>query len=358
MNAIDLFAGLGGWDVGARVLGIDPLGIENNAAACATRAAAGLRTVQADIESLDPHDFAPCDLLIASPPCQGYSQAGKRDPKDPRNRLVFEPWRWIVALEPEYVAFEQVPPVLPLWKFYAAALQRRGYRTWCGLLNAADFGVPQARTRAILMAAKGRSVSPPVPTHADSRQTLPLFWKPWVSMAEALGWGYREQAAPTVTGGGAATGGPEPFGRWSRESLKAYETFSSRPSWALTGKTRSWTVLAGGNVMTWRRAKLRRGQRSKRSVLRPRWTHERPATTVVSTFCPDVIAQPQRQHRGDGPRQVGGVKITQEEALILQSFPPDYPVQGTKSARFLQIGNAVPPRLAFCVLDTLLFGVR
>ena len=68
MNALDLFAGPGGWDVGAQSLGLDPLGIEWDDAACQTRAAAGLRTHQGDVAALDPRDFAPCDLLIASPP--------------------------------------------------------------------------------------------------------------------------------------------------------------------------------------------------------------------------------------------------------------------------------------------------
>jgi hypothetical protein len=64
---------------------IEPLGIELDHAACETRRAAGLATAEADVTTLDPADFAPCDLLIASPPCQGFSTAGKRDPRDPRN---------------------------------------------------------------------------------------------------------------------------------------------------------------------------------------------------------------------------------------------------------------------------------
>ena len=76
MNAVDLFAGPGGWDVGARELGLDPLGIELDDAACRVREAAGLRTLQGDVAALDPLDF-PCDLLIASPPCTAFSMAGK-----------------------------------------------------------------------------------------------------------------------------------------------------------------------------------------------------------------------------------------------------------------------------------------
>lgn len=63
MTVIDLFAGMGGWDLAARELGLDPLGIEHNPDACATREAAGLRTLQADIATLDPAGFAPCDVM-------------------------------------------------------------------------------------------------------------------------------------------------------------------------------------------------------------------------------------------------------------------------------------------------------
>lgn len=78
MDAIvDLFAGHG-WDVAARALELpDPLGIEWDDAACATRRAAGMPTLQADIAALDPLDFGPVDGLIASPPCQSFSGAGK-----------------------------------------------------------------------------------------------------------------------------------------------------------------------------------------------------------------------------------------------------------------------------------------
>lgn len=77
MNVVDLFAGPGGWDVGAQRLGLDPVGIEWDDAACQTRRAAGLTTVQGDVAQLDPLDYQPCDLLIASPPCQAWSKAGR-----------------------------------------------------------------------------------------------------------------------------------------------------------------------------------------------------------------------------------------------------------------------------------------
>ena len=223
LRAVDLFAGPlpGGWDLAATGLGLDPLGIEYDDAACQTREANGLRTLQADVATLDPADFAPCDLLIASPPCQAFSMAGKRSGEhdlelihlvmadlaagrtpadrtwewaDPRSRLVTEPLRWVRELRPSRVALEQVPPVLPLWERTARYLREWGYAVWTGVLSSERYGVPQTRKRAILMASLDGPVHPPRPTHqayvpgepARHEQTLEGELLPWVSMAEAL----------------------------------------------------------------------------------------------------------------------------------------------------------------------------
>lgn len=251
MRVVDLFAGAGGWDLGARDLGIDPLGIEWMPEACATRRAAGLPTLEADVALLDPADH-PCDGLIASPPCQAYSMAGKgagrRDVdhvvacvrdladgvdaraeyaelcEDERSMLVVEPLRWALALMPRWLAFEQVPPVLPLWELMGETLRDRGYSVWTGVLSSERYGVPQTRKRAFLIASLDGPVHPPEPTHqayvpgepAQDELQDSLFGdglKPWVSMAQALGWtdGPEPSPAPAVTGGGGMTGGVEVF---------------------------------------------------------------------------------------------------------------------------------------------------
>ena len=110
--------------------------------------------------------------------------------------LVAEPARFIAACNPEWVALEQVPAVLPLWEVYASELRKRGYSAWCGLLNSADYGVPQTRIRAILIASRVRQVRRPYPTHYDPRKGAQLFGTPWRSMADALGWGATGRPAP------------------------------------------------------------------------------------------------------------------------------------------------------------------
>jgi len=227
--------------------------------------------------------------------------------------LVLEPARYIHNLGVEWVALEQVPEVLPLWRVYVRELRALGYSAWTGVLNAADYGVPQTRQRAILMASRTRAVQPPTPTHAKDPQGADLFGgeiEGWVSMATALGWEY----------------GLDINTRGDRKTSGGNEFSADRPSWALTSKVRSW------------------------------WCFERPATTVVGSFCPDVIAAPGYRTKISRQNAPGSVRVAVGEAGILQSFPTDYPWQGSRSKQFEQVGNAIPPRLAMHVLAALGVG--
>lgn len=354
-NVIDLFAGPGGWSEGLKALGYSEVGIEWDEAACATARAAGHERVQADVAELDPMASPlPVWGLIASPPCQAWSMAGKgggrRDVEhviacameiaagndtraehaakceDERSMLVVEPLRWAKALESEWIALEQVPPVLELWTLFAQILGTWGYSTWAGVLEAERYGVPQTRERAVLMASRTRTVQPPAATHqwyagqGDSpRHEVTMLGeiKPYVTMAEALGWGMTERPCITVTAGSGRQGGPDP--------------------------------LDGGSGA---RATLRRERD------RGAWAYERPATAVCGDpriFPPGWRGSPEDYARPEGPTRAGtnAIRVTVEEAGVLQSFRRDYPWQGTKNDQHRQVGNAVPPLLARAVLAEL-----
>lgn len=77
-----------------------------------------------------------------------------------------------------------------MWRAYAANLAADGYNVWTGVLNAADYGTPQDRRRAILIAHRSRNVGPPATTHQRGDG---LFGSPWVTMGEAL-----DLAAPAI----------------------------------------------------------------------------------------------------------------------------------------------------------------
>lgn len=280
---VDLFAGPGGWSEGLRNLSPDAhateIGLEWDTWACATRKAAGHRTIQTDISRYPTEPFAGKTAgLIASPPCQDFSVAGKQKRMaGERSELMWELPRWVDALKPRWVVCEQVPLAREWFEQFAATFNRWGYSTWCGVLNAADYGVPQTRKRIYLIATQDRTATPPPATHAEHPEPV-LFGpqlEPWVTMAEALKW-----------------------------------------------ETGQWFD----------------------------WCWQRPSTTVVGSFRPDIIAGP--GHDLTRPRQnrEGSVKITEQDALTLQSFPPDYPIQGSKTARFQQIGNAVAPQIATHIL--------
>jgi DNA (cytosine-5)-methyltransferase 1 len=427
---LDLFAGPGGWSEGLRMLGLTDVGIEWDAAACATRAAAGHLTIRADVAAYPTEPFVgKVEGLIASPPCQAFSAAGKgagrdllpdlvdavhrrrwdaRPDPDPRVWLALDVGRWIFDLHPEWIALEQVPALLPVWDAYAQVLRAAGFSAWSGILNAADYGVPQTRRRAILVASRVRSAGPPPKTHARIPEPS-LFGSllPWVTMAEALGWGedgyVRQQRgagllerhgerrdhpatepAPTLTAGGARfSGGP----RWAVDR----GTTSKAPGWRNDPalplvKTRpvpcdepSPTVT--GQAKDWRRRAVleeRQSHGARRTPDEPaptitaaadngnfRWVFDRPATTIQGD---PRCWPPGHKINADDMRRLGAdeaterygdragseaIALTEEEAAVLQSFERCYPWQGNKSKRFEQIGNAVPPLLAAATIGAL-----
>jgi DNA (cytosine-5)-methyltransferase 1 len=397
---LDLFAGMGGWDEALRQLGETSVGIEWDETACKTRYAADHLTIQADVSQYDPHALADVEGLIASPPCPTFSTAGNgegvdemihlltfahsvasdgwSDPtlfhywSDPRTPLVLEPLRWTLALKPKWIALEQVPAVRPLWDEYVRIFRGRGYSAWAGVLDAECFGVPQARDRAILMAHRDRIVHPPVPTHQRyvpgepqwSEPQTDIFGHtvlPWVSMADALGFGDGRVLRRTQGTGIAERHGDRP----DREI--------SEPAYTLTSKGRSdvWVVDRrtnsrgpGGTLAAAVPVPMDRPGPTLTGKSGAQWVLRSPATTV----CGDPRLTARNHHvkgsQGRTPKTTSQVlagdydgtepiKLTIEEGLILQSFDPSYPVQGTKSKKWEQIGNAIPPLLAKAILGAL-----
>ncbi|MGW2822109.1 DNA cytosine methyltransferase [Streptomyces sp. NPDC001443] len=407
MTVVDLFAGPGGWSHALNVLGVRDVGLEWDVWACKTRAAAGQLTIRTDVAVYPVWPFLGRTVgLIGSPPCQAWSMAGKRlglldQPlvhqavadlaagrdtrakllgacRDKRSLLAAEPMRYLHALhqagEPEWVALEEVPDVLPLWQQYAAVLRHWGFSVWTGILNAADYGVPQTRRRAILLASRVRTAQPPSPTHSQTAEPESLFGPGrarWVSMAQALGWGATDRPVPTVCAGGGPGGGPEPFPSGSRRALA---TARDRGNWqsqpgayvVLEPQARGvgWTARHGTRAATpahapaptftskaahWKWS-LRSNNQANATV---RSVHE-PAGTLLFGHRANErtwIAEPADSTRKEAQAMPEPIRITAREAGILQTFPADYPWAGNKGQQFSQIGNAVPPLLAAHLLS-------
>ena len=111
------------------------------------------------IELSDVRDVRPsgkCEVLIAGPPCQGFSTLGRRSIDDPRNQLSLEVLRWASALKPRMVVVENVSAFTASAEYakLCRRLRRLGYETTTHVLNAIDFGVAQRRSRTFIIGSR------------------------------------------------------------------------------------------------------------------------------------------------------------------------------------------------------------
>ena len=431
VRGIELFAGPGGMSEGAVLAGMDPdnmVGVEFDEKACATAEAAGHRRVLADVTSLDPLAFAIKHFGLmwaflvlwfhASPPCQGFSLAGKgkgredsemilaaiaairdghlsveegieyvRDnAKDERSALTLEAMRWIDELLPETITFEQVPAVLPLWEAIAEWLRTLGYSVVTGKVTAEQYGVPQTRKRAILLASRSVQVELPEPTHSkyNSRnpEKLEEGMPRWVSMAEGLGWGMVKRPAYTYCNSGNGGAGVEWGGESVRERMRQDEASGDPERWIPKpegwGMThRPYPTIAPGTAATGGGPDPLAvgGSGSRKIIYRERdagrwidkaaviaeveprvnnqsgtvfdlaWPADRPAPVIAGRGLVTMPGANANRFNGATKSRNDGIRITVEEAGVIQSFPYTYPWQGNQTKKFEQVGNAVPPLL-------------
>ena len=111
------------------------------------------------------------DILLGCPPCQGFSDTGKRNPSEATNRHVTFFGNYIQLLKPKVVVMENVPLLAASQRFadLILKLETAGYRWDAAILNAALYGSCQSRQRLILVAAKKPLAQPylPLPTHGQ-----------------------------------------------------------------------------------------------------------------------------------------------------------------------------------------------
>ncbi|MFB6101190.1 MAG: DNA cytosine methyltransferase [Haloplanus sp.] len=212
MRAIDLFCGAGGFSAGFERAGIDVrYGVDIDDCALDTFDANHDATgVNHDVSEGVPDSVAglDLDLVFGSPPCKGFSDArGTRRLDDDRNQLVFSFIQWVDHFQPAYVMMENVAGMTTISDAFLEAIEREyaeaGYRVAWETLNAADFGVPQARERVIYFGVRtdvGVDPSLPDGTHReDGDGQLTLAGERlhgWTTVAEALA----DLPAPTEDG--------------------------------------------------------------------------------------------------------------------------------------------------------------
>lgn len=200
LTFMDLFSGAGGISVGVRKAGFKKLAsveIDNDASNTIRKnfpEAVHFETPIQDIREEEIDEALkgqPVNVIFGGPPCQGFSVAGLRNPNDPRNRLFQEYVRIVKHLKPEFVVLENVPGILTMegGKVYKEIIKQfsdAGYPNMSvRILEAATFGVPQLRTRAILIANRLGLVNPypkeifskenylPIESAIDDLKTVP-----------------------------------------------------------------------------------------------------------------------------------------------------------------------------------------
>jgi DNA (cytosine-5)-methyltransferase 1 len=364
---LDLFAGPGGLDVAAHVLGVPSLGIEWDKSACLTRYAAGLDTLHADVSAIrrDAFESLPPEInvLAGGPPCQTYSVAGSgvgrkaleevkryierlmagdsdevidkelKKLTDPRTALVLEPLRYAIQATRsqnrgnrpyDVIVLEQVPAVEAVWEHYALVLQKTGlpdgtkYKVEVDVLATETYGVPQTRSRAVLIARREGLGEPflPEPTH---RAYEPKEWNRRNSAAVAHQPALDEEVAQEPVARRGKADGPRPW-----VSMRM----------ALPGREKPFLVRSNYGSS---------GNPGRRGVR----TDQQPAATVTGRISRFVVFEHLDENIVyEGPR------FSMNEAGMLQSFPPDYPWSGTAQAQ--QVGNAVPPLFGAHLLSAAL----
>ena len=281
---------------------------------------------QLDSDELSRH-FQPGRprVLVGCAPCQPFSKYTQgrehRGEEDPKWRLLRDFARLIAEVRPDVVSMENVPQLLrfrggAVFRDFVSALEACGYCVQYDIVECADFGAPQARSRLVLVGSKFGKPPLPVPTHDRSRH---------MTVREAIG------DMPHLAAGCADS--RDPLHRASRLSA--------------LNMRRIKASVPGGTWMDWRRdlradCHRRETGRSYTGVYgRMRW--DRPAPTITTQFI------------GFGNGRFGHPEqdraLSLREGALLQTFPRQYefceksvPVSIKNLGQM--IGNAVPVRLA------------
>ena len=298
MKVVSLFSGAGGLDLGFIMAGHKIIWANDcyNDAVETYKKNIGEHIVCDDIINIDSADIPDCEIVIGGFPCQGFSVANtKRTVEDKRNKLYLQLVRIISQKQPEFFLAENVKGLLSLdngkvFEMILGDFSRLGYNISYRVLNAADYGVPQIRQRIIIVGVRDDlkfKYRFPLPTHnAEGTENL----LKWVSVGRAL----------------SDIPDPDTPNKMANHDYSKYK------------------LNFNGYL----------GHRA----LNP----DKPAPTVTA--------------RGDDK---GGVvilphpnamrRMSCRELATVQSFPLDYVFVGNRSSVYRQIGNAVPPLLAYAL---------
>lgn len=249
-----------------------------------------------------------CEVLIAGPPCQGFSSLGSRHIKDPRNSLCLVIPAWAKATKAKIVIVENVPRFLaaPAWGILCQEMERQGYVFTHTVVNARQYGVAQNRNRSITIFSKGK-----LPDVAAQRS------KSEITVRDAFA-GLSKAPAPKIQHY------CHPSSKQAEERIRLVpyggdirDIYRKRPDLVPP----SWIKVQDRIVDIWGRL-----------------TWEGVSNTIRTGFL--------HPSRGRFLHPMEDRPITFREAARLQSVPDDYQFSGFGEQMARQIGNGVPTNLA------------
>ena len=341
MKSIDLFCGVGGLTLGLERAGFTSvLGVEkdDNIAEGFKKNFSNSQCLVGDISKLKYNDYLnvcgneKIDLVAGGPPCQGFSQKGKRLSLEDERNFLFKYFLKLVAkLEPNAFLIENVPNILStsdgfFFNEILSVLKNMNYKVSAEVLNASDFGVPQNRRRAFIIGVKG-----------SNEFVFPKAHDHKVTVSEAI------DDLPVLKSGEGAevfkyrTAPQNPYQMIMREESSAVYNHQATNHSAIALKRLSMIPENGGKEHL-------PEEHLTKSIYSGTWTRLRSdeqAATITTRF--DTPSS------GQFTLPTQDRCLTVREAARIQSFPDHFIFTGTKSNQMLQVGNAVPPLLAEAV---------
>lgn len=323
---VSAYSGAGGLDLGFIKAGFSVVWANDfeNMAVETYRANIGEHVHGGDINAVPWPAPGSADVVIGGPPCQGFSQAGKMDPADPRSKHVFTFFDLVAHVRPKAFVMENVKSlgVNTRWSAVRQALRARaaalGYTTDLFLLKASDYGVPQARERMFLIGCRDRTPLAPVPTSVGNPPTV----RSTLAAIAPYGASGNDGICSAII-----TPAKSPVLRRSPYAGMLFNG-QGRPL-DLDAPALTLPATMGGN----------------RTPIIDQEALDKGAAPWVVAYHKRLLAGGPVAAKIPSPLR----RLTVQEAAALQTFDPSWQFRGPQVAQFRQIGNAVPPRLAKAV---------
>lgn len=350
MNAIDLFSGAGGLSLALKDSGFKIL-MANEINPCFAKTHkynfADVPLIQKDINKVTVKDLEKVlgnetvDLVVGGPPCQGFSIFGKRrfvntreyDPhKDPRNYLVYQFMRIVDILHPKFFFMENVKGFTSLdhglfVEEVKKQFQQMGYKNiWCNIVCAADYGVPQERYRMFMIGNRiGIDFKPPQKTNFPIESgKKPEYTTVGTAIMDLVG---KENIVP------------------NHVPLKHKPIVAARYGYVKEGCKLNVNDLPPELIIATRRDS-KTGKVANYSHVFKRLDRNKPSTTMVPG------------HNAFPIHPTLNRTLTAREAARLQTFPDSHIFFGTRQEQCIQVGNAVPPKMAVPFLKKINYYLK